>query len=90
MRLVRVDEKKYQQQSGADYRAQPSASTDESPAKYDFFADILLPRYSLYIMRNSARFNFTHEILGNKDSQFNGTPIVKDRRISIICRNEPS
>ncbi|KAL4237176.1 Alpha-ketoglutarate-dependent dioxygenase alkB 7 [Mactra antiquata] len=53
------------------------------------FADFLLERRSLYIMKDAARYNYTHEILKNEDSIFNGKQIIKDRRISIICRNEP-
>ncbi|XP_057658414.1 alpha-ketoglutarate-dependent dioxygenase alkB homolog 7, mitochondrial isoform X1 [Diorhabda carinulata] len=52
-------------------------------------ADILLKRRSLYIMKNFARFDYTHEILSNERSVFKGEKIFKDRRISVICRNEP-
>lgn len=40
-------------------------------------------------MRNTARYDYTHEILDNKVSQIFGKTVEKDRRISIICRNEP-
>ncbi|KAG5880884.1 hypothetical protein JTB14_001460 [Gonioctena quinquepunctata] len=53
------------------------------------YADILLKRRSLYIMKNSARFDYTHEILNNEKSYFRDEKISKDRRISVICRNEP-
>lgn len=69
------------------------AANDEfrtAPLKYkDYHADILLPRYSLYVMRDTARFKYTHEILGNNVSLYAGKRVEKDRRISIICRNEP-
>uniref|UniRef100_A0A1B6LUG8 Alpha-ketoglutarate-dependent dioxygenase AlkB-like domain-containing protein n=1 Tax=Graphocephala atropunctata TaxID=36148 RepID=A0A1B6LUG8_9HEMI len=52
--------------------------------------DILLKRRSLYIMRDSVRYDFTHEILPNETSTFKQEPIRKKRRISIICRNEPA
>ncbi|CAH0548885.1 unnamed protein product [Brassicogethes aeneus] len=52
-------------------------------------ADVLLKRRSLYIMKNAARFDYTHEILSNENSFFKGDPVNKDRRISVICRNEP-
>ncbi|KAH8364264.1 hypothetical protein KR084_005072 [Drosophila pseudotakahashii] len=98
MRLVRTDAQRYHQQStgsatepelkgsesDAAYRHQPEASLENN-----FYADLLLPRRSLYIMSHTARYNFTHEILAKERSEFQGTPIPKTRRISIICRNEP-
>ncbi|XP_073510437.1 alpha-ketoglutarate-dependent dioxygenase alkB homolog 7, mitochondrial isoform X2 [Phyllobates terribilis] len=51
--------------------------------------DLLLPRRCLYIMSGVARFKFTHEILRGEESFFNGVPVPRDRRISIICRNLP-
>lgn len=90
MRLVRTDAQKYKQNSSSDntedtaYRQQPAALLENN-----FYADLLLPRRSLYIMSHTARYNFTHEILANEHSKFLGNPIQKTRRISIICRNEP-
>lgn len=55
----------------------------------NLYADIFLKRRSLYIMKESARYDYTHEILRNEDSIFNGQKVFKDRRISVICRNEP-
>ncbi|XP_005177792.1 alpha-ketoglutarate-dependent dioxygenase alkB homolog 7, mitochondrial [Musca domestica] len=83
MRLVYAINKT---ESGAseDYRSQPKAILENN-----YYVDILLPRRSLYIMSHYARYDFTHEILANKESSFMGQPIKKDRRISIICRNEP-
>lgn len=52
-------------------------------------ADVLLERRSLYLMKNTARFDYTHEILGNEHSKFDGVHVPKERRVSIICRNEP-
>uniref|UniRef100_A0A3B4BDI4 Uncharacterized protein n=1 Tax=Periophthalmus magnuspinnatus TaxID=409849 RepID=A0A3B4BDI4_9GOBI len=52
--------------------------------------DLLLPRYSLYIMREEARYDFTHEILKDEESVFNGQRVPRQRRISVICRNLPS
>ena len=40
-------------------------------------------------MENEARFDFTHEILANSESIFNGEKIAKNRRISIITRIKP-
>ncbi|KAG8316746.1 tRNA modification GTPase gtpbp3, mitochondrial [Homalodisca vitripennis] len=52
--------------------------------------DVLLKRRSLYIMRDSVRYDYTHEILPNQESKFKQEPVIKKRRISIICRNEPT
>lgn len=57
--------------------------------KKDFFANIYLKRRSLYIMKNTARYDYTHEILCNEQSLFKDKKIKKHRRISVICRNEP-
>ena len=52
--------------------------------------DLFLPRRSLYVMRDAARYFYTHEILKNDDSFFGSTKVDKARRISVICRNAPS
>ncbi|OWF42119.1 alpha-ketoglutarate-dependent dioxygenase alkB homolog 7, mitochondrial-like [Mizuhopecten yessoensis] len=54
------------------------------------WADVLLERRSLYIMKDTARYNYTHEVLSNEKSVFNGRPVPKERRISVIMRNEAS
>ncbi|TNM97181.1 alpha-ketoglutarate-dependent dioxygenase alkB homolog 7, mitochondrial [Takifugu rubripes] len=51
--------------------------------------DLLLPQRSLYILRDQARYNFTHEILKEDESVFNGRKVPRLRRISVICRNLP-
>ncbi|XP_046991552.1 alpha-ketoglutarate-dependent dioxygenase alkB homolog 7, mitochondrial isoform X1 [Schistocerca americana] len=51
--------------------------------------DVLLRRRSLYIMKDIARYDFTHEVLGKKNSKFRNQEIVRGRRLSVICRNEP-
>ncbi|XP_036945864.1 alpha-ketoglutarate-dependent dioxygenase alkB homolog 7, mitochondrial [Acanthopagrus latus] len=56
----------------------------------DEWLDLLLPRHSLYILRDEARYNFTHEILKDEESVFNGKKVPRLRRISVICRNLPS
>ncbi|XP_077069050.1 alpha-ketoglutarate-dependent dioxygenase alkB homolog 7, mitochondrial isoform X2 [Siphateles boraxobius] len=53
------------------------------------WVDLLLSRRSLYILRDDARFKFTHEILKDEDSFFSGHKIPRHRRISVICRNLP-
>lgn len=51
--------------------------------------DLLLSRRSLYILRDEARYKFTHEILKEEESVFNGQRVARERRISVICRNLP-
>ncbi|XP_037333309.2 alpha-ketoglutarate-dependent dioxygenase alkB homolog 7, mitochondrial [Pungitius pungitius] len=51
--------------------------------------DLLLPRRSLYILRDQARYDFTHQILKDEESVFNGRKVPRLRRISVICRNLP-
>ncbi|KAH8287751.1 hypothetical protein KR054_012433 [Drosophila jambulina] len=53
-------------------------------------ADLLLPRRSLYIMSHVARYQFTHEVLAREQSWFGASRVEKRRRLSVICRNEPS
>nr|XP_033779745.1 afadin- and alpha-actinin-binding protein-like isoform X2 [Geotrypetes seraphini] len=53
------------------------------------WADLLLERRCLYILRGTARYKFTHQILRDEDSFFNGQKVSRDRRISVICRNLP-
>ncbi|XP_073713324.1 alpha-ketoglutarate-dependent dioxygenase alkB homolog 7, mitochondrial [Misgurnus anguillicaudatus] len=50
---------------------------------------LLLSRRSLYILRDDARFKFTHEILKDEESFFSGQKVPRHRRISVICRNLP-
>ncbi|WAR24911.1 ALKB7-like protein [Mya arenaria] len=47
------------------------------------FADVLLER------RDEARYKYSHEILKEEESIFKGKAVPKDRRISVICRNQP-
>lgn len=51
--------------------------------------DLFLRRRSLYVMRDLARFLYTHEILKDEESFFDGAKVDKGRRISVICRNSP-
>jgi alkylated DNA repair protein alkB family protein 7 len=55
----------------------------------EVYCDVLLPRLSLYVMKDYARFKYTHEIMSETESCFKGELVPRDRRISIICRNEP-
>lgn len=55
----------------------------------NLYGDFLLNQRSLYIMRHQARYEYTHEVLPGKLSMFKGKEVQRDRRISVICRNEP-
>ncbi|XP_033112032.1 alpha-ketoglutarate-dependent dioxygenase alkB homolog 7, mitochondrial-like isoform X2 [Anneissia japonica] len=52
------------------------------------WANVLLQPRSLYVLRDCVRYEFTHEILPNETSSFRGEKVHKNRRISVICRNE--
>ncbi|XP_053707928.1 alpha-ketoglutarate-dependent dioxygenase alkB homolog 7, mitochondrial [Synchiropus splendidus] len=52
--------------------------------------DLLLQRRSLYILRDEARYRFTHEVLRDEESLFKGEKVPRQRRIAVICRNLPS
>ncbi|XP_029014121.1 alpha-ketoglutarate-dependent dioxygenase alkB homolog 7, mitochondrial isoform X2 [Betta splendens] len=52
--------------------------------------DLLLPRRSLYVLRDEARYKFTHEILKDEESVFKGQKVPRQRRVSVICRNLPA
>ncbi|KAM4748100.1 alpha-ketoglutarate-dependent dioxygenase alkB homolog 7, mitochondrial [Rhinophrynus dorsalis] len=52
-------------------------------------ADLLLPRRCLYVLSGATRYDFTHEILRDEESLFNGSRVPRERRIAIICRNLP-
>lgn len=100
MRMKRVDESKYKQNRYGDEEQsemneisrrsnyETNKSADSSPNEFNYFVDVLLKRRSLYIMKDSARYHFSHEVLPSK-STFSGKEIIKDRRLSIICRNQP-
>lgn len=53
------------------------------------YGDFFLKRRSMYIMRHRARYEYTHEVLPDDKSIFKGERVPRDRRISVICRNEP-
>ena len=36
--------------------------------------------------RGRARYDFSHEVLGEDKSFFKGEAVPRDRRISVICR----
>lgn len=95
MRLKRVDEVKYKQNRFGEDKLNTNQFTqhDVQPKtngtiEYNYFVDVLLKQRSLYIMKDSARYKFSHEVLPSK-STFKGNEIIKNRRVSIICRNQP-
>nr|XP_047123394.1 alpha-ketoglutarate-dependent dioxygenase alkB homolog 7, mitochondrial [Hydra vulgaris] len=51
--------------------------------------DVLMPRYCLYVMSNDLRYDFTHEILSDEKSFWNGQHIPRDRRLAILRRSKP-
>lgn len=58
----------------------------------DQVADIVLPRCSLYIMRDASRYHFTHEVLNNSATSYVPASCRphRMRRVSVICRNQPA
>lgn len=97
MRLKRTNENKYKQgkldedNTGASTivpMADNATGNVDSENEWNYYVDILLTRRSLYIMKDSARYKFTHEVLPTK-ALFKGHEVVKSRRVSIICRNQP-
>jgi len=52
--------------------------------------DLLLTRRSLYLLTGVVRHEFTHQILAETESTFDGRRVPRDRRISIICRDMPN
>ncbi|KAL3090706.1 hypothetical protein niasHS_004897 [Heterodera schachtii] len=49
-------------------------------------ADLLLSRRSLYRLSGSARYDFTHALLGAEESRFGTQTVPRERRIALICR----
>ncbi|KAL3110814.1 hypothetical protein niasHT_014751 [Heterodera trifolii] len=49
-------------------------------------ADLLLSRRSLYRLSGSARYDFTHALLGADESRFGTQTVPRERRIALICR----
>eukprot|EP01138_Halocafeteria_seosinensis_P003665 gb/GECG01003744.1/.p1 GENE.gb/GECG01003744.1/~~gb/GECG01003744.1/.p1 ORF type:complete len:252 (+),score=21.30 gb/GECG01003744.1/:1-756(+) len=50
--------------------------------------DLFLPRRSLYCLRDEARYEFAHAILRNEEATFEDKPIARDRRITMMLRDE--
>ncbi|KAK2491777.1 hypothetical protein MC885_014390 [Smutsia gigantea] len=49
--------------------------------------ELLLEQGSLYILRGSACYDFSHEILQDEQSFFRERRVPRGRRISVICRS---
>ena len=43
----------------------------------------------IFFFRDRSRFEFTHEVLPEKESKFKGKCVLRNRRISIIQRLMP-
>uniref|UniRef100_A0A8C8VX42 AlkB homolog 7 n=1 Tax=Peromyscus maniculatus bairdii TaxID=230844 RepID=A0A8C8VX42_PERMB len=57
--------------------------------KPEQWLELLLEPGSLYILRGSARYDFSHEILRDEESFFGEHRVPRGRRISVICRSLP-
>ena len=53
------------------------------------YADVLIPRRSVYIMSNDVRYKYTHEILPNVASVC-GKEVNRTRRITVMKRSKES
>ncbi|XP_054990915.1 alpha-ketoglutarate-dependent dioxygenase alkB homolog 7, mitochondrial-like [Sorex araneus] len=51
--------------------------------------ELLLEPGSLYILRGSARYDFSQEILRDEESYFGDRPVAQGRHISVICGSLP-
>uniref|UniRef100_A0A1I8GSR6 2OG-FeII_Oxy_2 domain-containing protein n=1 Tax=Macrostomum lignano TaxID=282301 RepID=A0A1I8GSR6_9PLAT len=60
-------------------------------AEQSAWAKVLLPRRSLYVMKDRLRYDYAHAVLGNDDANnCIGKQVVrKGRRVSVICRCQP-
>jgi len=54
----------------------------------DSVVRMLVPRRSVYVMRDEARYHWAHEIRSGED-QFAGRSIQHTHRIALITRSEP-
>lgn len=75
-------------ETGGDTK-QTAAKTNSGEETSEPYVDVYLKRRSLYIIRDKVRYDYTHEVLRKELSIFKSQPILKTRRISVICRNEP-
>uniref|UniRef100_A0A1I7TGL0 2OG-FeII_Oxy_2 domain-containing protein n=1 Tax=Caenorhabditis tropicalis TaxID=1561998 RepID=A0A1I7TGL0_9PELO len=57
--------------------------------KEELILDLMMPRRSLYRLGGPGRYDFTHEVLADSESTWNGEKVPRGRRVSIICRDIP-
>ncbi|CAG9533274.1 unnamed protein product [Cercopithifilaria johnstoni] len=57
--------------------------------KDQLIVDLFLQRRCLYRMGGFSRYEFYHEVLGKAESYFMGMPVLRSRRISLVCRDLP-
>ena len=50
---------------------------------------ILLPQRSLYLMRRSVRYDYTHALDGGRTLQWRGDILARNRRVAILFRDPP-
>lgn len=55
---------------------------------WSFIEDIEL-HFQFFLSRDNSRYLYKHAVLGENESVFNGQKIERDRRVSVIMRNEP-
>ncbi|XP_057299029.1 alpha-ketoglutarate-dependent dioxygenase alkB homolog 7, mitochondrial-like isoform X2 [Hydractinia symbiolongicarpus] len=66
-----------------------SAVMRYTSTKYeDLTVDVLLPEFSVYVMKNTFRYDFKHELLGEDDSKWNNQVVPRNRRVSVLMRND--
>lgn len=49
----------------------------------------ILNSFSIFLSSDNSRYLYKHAVLGENESVFNGQKIERDRRVSVIMRNEP-
>ena len=64
------------------FRKKTWSDDKDEETKYD----ILLPRRSIILMKNDARYNWSHEIVGRKHDKIDGEIVKRDTRYSITFR----
>eukprot|EP00051_Salpingoeca_urceolata_P006707 m.88750 g.88750 ORF g.88750 m.88750 type:complete len:269 (+) comp14953_c0_seq3:1847-2653(+) len=65
------------------------SAADSNTGDGDGVVRVLLPRRSLYVMQRTARYNFTHSVPCLPDLTWHGTPVIRQRRVVLLWRNEP-
>lgn len=77
------------EQGGEDNSAAASAaSASDSPSYSSSMVRMLLEPRSLYVLSGAARFHYAHEILPDEKDWVGGRVVRRERRISLIFRDE--